>query len=435
MIFSKKTVLLALGLGTALAACGKKDVILPGTREAIRPEAVMTRAGAPLRLDAARSNADWTHRQGNATHNMGHVALSRSLSPVFSVRIGAGEGRRTRISAAPIIAGGRVFAMDAEAQVTAHSTAGVPLWARSVNTVHDGPAQGAPGGMAYGDGKLFVTTGYGRLTALNPATGAEIWTQKLEGAGGVSPTVSGGMVYVAARNGVGWAVDADTGRVRWTMNSTPAVGGQSTGAGVAVGGGMAVFPFVGGEITGVLPQGGTERWSTVLAGARLGHAAGTFADIAGDPVIVGDRVYVSNASGRVAALKRDNGDVIWDVPMAARAPIWVSGGSVFLVNDLNQLVRLDASDGAVVWRVSLPQYAEKGWGFRAANQYYAHYGPILAGGRLIVASSDGILRQFNPANGQLIGGSELPAPAAAMPAVAGGTLYVVTSDGSLTAYR
>jgi outer membrane protein assembly factor BamB len=52
-----------------------------------------------------------------------------------------------------------------------------------------------------------------------------------------------------------------------------------------------------------------------------------------------------------------------------------------------------------------------------------------------VASSDGLVRVFDPANGALIGSLPLPAGAAAEPLVAGGTLYVLASDGTLNAFR
>jgi len=52
-----------------------------------------------------------------------------------------------------------------------------------------------------------------------------------------------------------------------------------------------------------------------------------------------------------------------------------------------------------------------------------------------VASSDGALRQFDPANGALLAQSELPGGAASNPVVANGTLYVVTKRGQLLAFR
>ena len=66
---------------------------------------------------------------------------------------------------------------------------------------------------------------------------------------------------------------------------------------------------------------------------------------------------------------------------------------------------------------------------------YSHYGPILAGGRLIVASSDGLLRSFDPVDGKLIYSVEVPDGASSNPVVANGTLYVLGGKGELHAFR
>ena len=70
-----------------------------------------------------------------------------------------------------------------------------------------------------------------------------------------------------------------------------------------------------------------------------------------------------------------------------------------------------------------------------AFQSLAHYGPVLAGGRLITVSSDGAMRQFSPQDGSLLATSAMPGGAATNPVVAGGTLYVVSKDGQLLAFR
>lgn len=425
----------AIFLSVLLAGCGGgDDVILPGAREAIRAdETTPTRAAQSIRLSSAQVNANWTHRLGGADHRTRHPALGRNIQPVFSVKAGAPETRRTRITADPIVASGAIFTMDAQAQVVAHSTGGQLLWTRNLVPLNDGAGEGAGGGLAFGDGKLIVTTGFGRVTALDPSTGGTLWTQKLEAPGGSSPTVANGLVYVAARDAVGWALDADTGRIRWTLNGTPSPENFGAGPGVAANGSIAIFPFASGEVLGAFPEGGLRRWSSVVTGARIGYAASTITDISGDPVIDGSTVYVGNISGRAVAMNAETGERLWTVPMAAKYPVWPAGGSVFLVNDVNELVRLDARDGAVIWKVTLPQLKERRFG--RSNQYYAHYGPVLAGGRLIVASSDGMLRHFDPSNGALVEQTALPAPAASGPAVAGGVLYVMTTDGLLTAFR
>ena len=72
---------------------------------------------------------------------------------------------------------------------------------------------------------------------------------------------------------------------------------------------------------------------------------------------------------------------------------------------------------------------------RKQSKVWNHYGPVLAGNRLYIASSDGYLRVFDPNSGTLIGTAEIPGGAATAPAIAGQTLYVVSHDGQLMAFR
>ncbi len=426
----------------ALAACGEPDRILTGERLDIRAGLeASTEAEAPaeieipaLRLAAAAPNADWTHRGGSATHRLQHPELGAALTQVFSVDIGQGDGRRVRLTADPVVAGGRVFTLDANATASAVSTAGVLLWQTDLTPPRDGRNDASGGGLAVSDAGVFVSTGFGEVSALDPATGEVLWTQDLGAAGGSAPTVQGDLVYIAARDSRAWAIDATSGRIRWTLNGTPAQQGFSGGAGAAVTDEIAIFPFASGEVLAAFPLGGLRRWSTVVSGERLGVAAATVSDIAGDPVIDGGRVYAANVSGRLAALDVATGERIWTATEGAVSPVWPSGNSVFLVNDMGELLRLSSADGAVLWRQPLPGFVENR--VRRQKTRFAHYGPVLAGGRLIVASSDGELRQFDPETGALLGSVPIPGGGATTnPAVAGGTLYVVTSRGQLVAYR
>ena len=114
--------------------------------------------------------------------------------------------------------------------------------------------------------------------------------------------------------------------------------------------------------------------------------------------------------------------------------MWAVGNAVFFINDINELVRLDAATGTPVWRTALP-VLEDGANPRREKRIFTHYGPVLAGGRLIVTSSDGLIRQFDPASGALLGQLALPGGAASGPVVAGQTLYVLSKDGQLHAFR
>jgi outer membrane protein assembly factor BamB len=434
------SVLAMLGL---LAGC-TKELILPGarfdvrtpleqTQEGAEPVAAVVNRAVPIQLAAPKANADWTHRAGSPGHYMPHLALGAQLSQVWSANVGAGSGRKHRISAAPVVADGRVFALDSRATVTATGSNGAGLWSVDLTPETDRADDASGGGLAYGGGMLFVTTGFGELVAIEPASGKVAWRQKLGAPVTGAPTVSDGLVYVVARDSSAWAINAADGRVRWQLPGTPSVSGMVGTSAPAVSDRLVLFPFSSGEVAGALRKGGVRLWGATVAGQRRGRAYAGVSDITGDPVVVGNVTYVGTQSGRTVAIKTASGERIWTATEGAYGPVWVAGGSVFLVSDNAHLVRLDAETGAVIWSVEMPYFTKSKVKRRKA--IHAHYGPIMAGGRLIVVSSDGLIRSFNPVDGALLGTTDLPGGAAAQPAVADGTLYVVNTRGQLLAFR
>lgn len=416
-----------------LAACGEREALLTGERVDLRGESTNNvDVARPIALPAVQARPEWTHRASGPAHDLFHAALRPEPQLLFKADIGRGDSRRFRITADPVASGGRVFTVDSRAGVMAHSTGGRALWSADLARPTDpGGASGA--GLAVGGERLFVSTGFGDLVALDARTGRRLWTQELGAAAAGTPTVVGDLVYVVARDATAWAVNAVNGRVEWTALGTPSTSGVIGGAAPAVSGNMVVLPFASRELAGVLRQGGTRLWTANVTGTRLGKVYASFGDITGDPVIQNGVVYAGSPSGRINAFELASGEELWSATEGAMSPVLVAGGSVFAVSDQAELVRLDAQTGERIWGTELPYV--KRVGARRRTAIYAHYGPILAGDRLWVASSDGMLRAFSPASGGLVAQVELPGGASSNPIVAGGTLYVVNSDGQLLAFR
>lgn len=433
---------LALAAGLAVSACGNRDAILPGER--LDPLAVTSPDGpavegpagvssTALVLAAPRANAEWTHRAGNAAHAPGHVAIGAGTSLLWSAPIGQGDGKRHRITADPIVAGGRIFTMDSRARVSATTVSGGTAWSANLTPAGEPVDSASGGGLAYEGGRIFATTGFGELVALDAASGAVLWRQRVDAAISGGPAVQNGTVYAVARNNVAWAVRASDGRVLWQAAGNPAPTGVMGVAAPAVSGNTAVFAFSSGQLLGADAQTGSPLWNAQVAGSRTGRAIAVIRDMTGDPVIVGNTVYGGTSSGRINAFDLNSGLQNWSAREGASGPVVVAGGSVFAVNDEAQLVRLDAATGGVIWRIPLPYYVEDR--VRKQDRIRAHYGPVLAGGRLFVASSDGLLRVFDPVSGGLVGQGQIPGGAATAPVVAGQTLYIAGSDGQLHAFR
>lgn len=428
-----------LALGTLVAACDR-GFILEGERFPLRApfaegagEAPVNRA-APISLPATASNAEWTHRLGTPSTRIAHPALAGSLQPVWSVPIGQGEGRRHRITAEPVASGGLIYTLDSHAQVTAVTTQGEIAWTRDLTPSFTRSGDAASGGgMAVANGRLYVTSAFGVLAALDLRSGNVVWTKTFDAPLSGAPTVSGDRVYVVASDSTAWSIDAATGQTDWQLTGTPSPASMVGGAAPAIAGNLVLFPTPAGELIAARRDTGQTMWRTVIAGTRIGVAYAKVTDVTGDPVVQGDQVFVGNQSGRVMALNTRDGSRVWTADEAAYGPVWPVGGSVFLMSDRNRLIRLDSRTGDFIWAQPLPLHTETRERRRA--EIYAHYGPLLAGGRLVVASSDGRIRLFDPASGALNGEIELRGGAAISPIVVGGTLYVVSRDGQLHAYR
>ena len=308
-----------LGLiGVLLVAC-TQEAILPGERFGVREplDASIPVEGKPLpvaapgepenqsraiALPGMSANADWSQRGGNAQHDGPHGSLSAAPQLVWAAPIGAGNSRRNRITATPVVSGGVVFAMDALARVTAVSTSGATLWQADLAAEFDRGGSQSGGGLAAGSGRVYATTGYGEVVALDAASGQVVWRQRMGSPAAGAPAVAGAQVFAMSADGTGWALDAGAGRVLWTLPAAENVLATETGAAPAVSGGTVIFPFAAGVMVAASTDAGTPLWQAAITGSRLGRAYANSGDITGDPVVTGGAVYVGTAGwsdGRV----------------------------------------------------------------------------------------------------------------------------------------
>ena len=439
------TALGALVALSLLAACGDREVILPGKREGVRevlgqegdlaPVSDAANRSVAAAMPAVSRNAAWTQAHGTPSSRTDHPALNANLTQVWSANIGQADKRRARITAQPVAEAGRIFTLDSAMTVTATSASGATLWTADLTPLSDRPDQASGGSLALGGGRLYVTSAFGVVAALDPATGQTLWTQKLGNTGTGNPSFYEGVVYLVAGDTTAWALEADNGRVRWQIDGLSDINNVAGGPAPVVTPQQVIFGFGNAELQAAFRQGGLRLWNAGLPNLRRGLAIATVDDITGDPVAYGDTVYVGNQSGAFVALNIANGERRWSAPIGATGPAWVTSDSVYLVSDVNNLVRLDAETGETVWSVDLPGYVERRKPQKRRDSSYVNYGPVLAGGHLVVPGSDGTIRLFNPADGALTGSVAVPGGATAAPIVVDGTLYVVTGKGQLIAFR
>jgi outer membrane protein assembly factor BamB len=438
----KRFVIAALATTVALSGCGvfretKPKNALPGTRLPVlayeaNVEADPELAGLSVILPPPEANPAWTQPGGNAAKAMGHVQLGETVTRAWVVSAGTGSSATAKLNAAPVVADGRVYAMDAEARVTAFDTAsGRTIWSQRIDMANEKKALAFGGGVSFGDGRIYATTGYGIAAAFDAATGKEIWRTTLPAPLRGAPGFDEGRVYVLTQDNQLFVLSGDKGEPLWDSTGTVEQAGLLTAGAPAIAQGTAVVGFSSGELNALRVENGRPLWQDALARTGRSTALAALTDIDASPVIDRGRVFAIGHGGRIAALDIATGQRLWERNLAGISTPWVAGDYIFVVTIEATLVALTRADGKIKWVTQLPKYRneeDKKGPIRWA-------GPVLASDRLLLTGSNGRMISVSPYKGDILSQVELPDGAYLPPVVAGGTVYVLTDDGRLAAFR
>lgn len=382
-------------------------------------------------LPPAEVNDAWTQPGGDPTKAMGHPALAAKLSRVWTASINGGS-KRQRLGAAPVIAQNKLFVIDVEAVLHAFAAdTGKELWSTPIPANKDNRAARFGGGVSFDDGKLFAADGLGDVVALNAADGAVLWRVKPGGPLRGAPTVAYGAVYLLSQDNQLFAISQADGTVQWARSGSLESQGVFGVAAPAAGRGTIVAGFSSGELNAYRYENGQPLWQDTLSRSTASTSVSSLADIDADPVIDGTRVYAVGQGGRMVALALTTGQRVWEQNFAGISTPWIAGEWLFVVTDDAKLVCLSRANGKVRWISDLG-------GFKNAKKHKGvinWFGPTLAGGRLYVVSSLGVIAAVSPEDGAIVERIKSGQPFTLPPIVANNTLYVLDQKGRISAYR
>lgn len=436
--------LLALVLTASLSACESaekifgtdKDPPLPGERLSIlqlQKDLVPNPAveSEDIALPEIWENKFWPQAGGYPNHAMTHVSLAPKIKKAWEVSIGHGGDKRTPLTAVPVAADGRVYALDTGGNLSAYNVEnGKRLWRESMVPRGEGSSGAVGGGIAWHEGKLYVTAGYKHLAAIDPASGGHIWRAVLPAPARTAPTVMDGRVYVVTLDNRLMVYDTAEGKLLWQYTGVSEATNLLGSASVAADETLVVLPLSSGELYGLRPENGQVVWQDNLSAVRRGGAMAAIADVRGLPVIDRGMVFAVSYSGRMVALDQVTGLRRWQREIGSAEMPWVAGDTVYMITTDQQLSALKRGTGDVRWVADLPRWEDK-----KRTEPIVWSGPVLAGDRLIVVGSNRDLLELSPLDGSLLAKHRLPAATLLPPMVAGGTMFILSQNGDLSAWR
>ena len=440
---TRRTLLQAAALlpAAALPGCSFFDDLfestkpgLPGKRETVMPTTRGMQVDAafrqPVTLPAPVLNADWPQSGGGPAHGMGNIQLTDVSRRAWRRSIGEGGGYRQKITATPVIAGGRVFAMDSDGSVSAFDVqTGDRRWNTDTEPKKD-RSTNVGGGLAVVGATLYATTGRAEALAIDAGTGAIRWRSELDSPARSAPTVADNRLYVTTLDNRMLALALADGKRLWSYQATAAATSVLGEPAPAFADGLVVGGFGSGDLVTLRAESGTLAWSDSLASARGRNSLADLSAIRGLPVIADNVVYVIGVGGVLLALDLRSGRRLWEREAAGQHTPWIAGDWLFVLTQDQTLACLAKADGRVRWLSQLPRYGD----VEKSKEPIFWTGPLLGGQYLYCAGSTEKLIAVNPANGAVLGQQDLPDQVSVGMVAAGGKLFVVTDDASLSAF-
>ncbi len=401
-------------------------------------------AGAEVSVPPSYVNQSWPQPGGEADHTLHHIGATLEFDSIWKVDIGDAS-ERAKLTSPPIVVSDRVYVLDAEAKVTSfNAETGERIWRTEltpeiknrfrVREIFRGPKAaeiGFGGGVAFDQGRIFVTSGFGFVAALDALSGEEVWRFETSSAVRTPPTAYRGKVYFTTNTNEFIALDQATGEKQWTFQSFEEAARFLSASSPAAAGDLVVAPFSSGEIVAFIADTGRAVWNETLVQQTRLTALASLNDIAGSPVIDRGLVFVVSHGGRLAAIDIRTGKVAWEASIASLQMPWVAGDFIFIVSVDGELACISRADGGIIWVTQLQRYAKK----KKRKGRITWSGPVLAGGHLVLVSSRGEIIKVAPETGEIIATGKIGGGSVVSPVVANEKVYVLTEKGKLIAMR
>jgi outer membrane protein assembly factor BamB len=433
-----------LGLTLMAAGCGntfdflgtREGPPLPGDRIAVlltekSATADPRIADLAVRLPRPFANESWPQQGGYANHAMHHLAFGDSPAAAWNVSIGQDADDDAPILSGPVVSETRVFAMDADAMVTAYDPEnGRRLWSKNIAPDEEEDGNWG-GGIAYDAGRVYAATGFAQIVALDAETGEIVWRHNVSGPMRAAPTVFEGRLFAVTKDNRTFALDTVDGTELWSHSGIEEVAGLLGAASPAVDGDTVVVAYSSGELFALRVENGRQLWSDSLAAIRRVDAVSALADILGRPVIDRGRVYAISHSGRMVAIDAVSGRRVWETALGGVNQPWIAGEFLFVLTNNAEVAAVTTRDGLVRWITPIGLYEDP----EDKDGLIDWSGPVLAGDRLIVAGSHDKALTLSPYTGEILGEVDLPGGAAISPAIARETIYLLTDEARLVAFR
>ena len=252
-------------------------------------------------------------------------------------------GETERYDFTPAMSAGFVFMANANGDLIKKNVeTGKEEWRASVG-------EPISGGVGAGGGIVMVGSSRGNVFAYD-FSGKQLWKSHLSSEVLSVPRYFDGKAIVRSGDDYIYGLDAADGSRKWVYSrKLPALSLRSS-AGIVVDGGAVYAGFAGGKMVALNADSGKLLWEATVAVPKGVTEIERIADITSSPVVNGPVVYAVAYQGRIAAIDRRNGQVLWNREISSYSGLSYGNDKLYVSHALGSLYALDHATGRTFWR-------------------------------------------------------------------------------------
>lgn len=265
-----------------------------------------------------------------------------SLSTEWRQQIGKGMGKAFA-RMAPTVDQSHIFVSDAQGLVQSLELEdGSVSWEAQLDTE-------LTAGVAVGQTFAYVGTANGDVIALDKTTGAEAWRTFVKSEIVSLPVEDNGQLALQTVDGHLHLLNAEDGALKWSFDSNlPSLSIRGTSSPV-FNGDQVIAGFANGKVSALNRADGSVVWQE-----RIGIPAGRselerLVDIDGQLLKQDDLLYVIGYQGHLAAIDLRSGKMVWKQEASSYHGPLAGLGNLYMVNDQDHIVALDDRSATEVW--------------------------------------------------------------------------------------
>lgn len=267
------------------------------------------------------------------------IKETASSKLVWQAKVGAAED----FEFSPVIEAGFAYAAGAAGDIVKLDVVtGKQAW--RVNA-----GEKLSGGVGVGGSLVMVGTQKGVVYAYD-VSGKLQWKSKLSSEVLSAPKYFDGTVVVRTGDSRIYGINANDGSRKWVYDRTSPALTLRSSAGLVVDGGAVYAGFGGGKLVALRADNGKLLWEASVAQPKGVTEIERIADITSLPVLDGPLVYAVAYQGRIAAVDRISGRVIWNRDISSLSGLSVEDGRIFVSHSAGSVYALDYTSGKTFWR-------------------------------------------------------------------------------------